>query len=181
MALEISHPILQPNILSQKLCHENIMAYGGEYTLDQLEFIEQIVKNTSDIMESECRERGKSGFMLAISLNNKATIVIQIGQVDESRKGYEPDGAKLKFADYADAKVEFLKNNSTRSRSSQSINELQTTTTLLKENVVGGAVAFNNGVKIGISGLSSVAIDDENAVLKIGKAHEFEEAISGNF
>lgn len=130
MTLEISHPILEPNILSQKLSHEHFVAFGGEYTPDELELINQIVINTADIMESECIERKKSGFELAVSVNDKATVVIQLGMVNEIRDGYEPDGAKLKFADFADAKVNFLKQRSALSRSSQNNPDMNSKTTL---------------------------------------------------
>ena len=179
MTLEIVHPeFTEVNQLNNKLAHEHFVAFAGEYLPYELEIIEQIALNVADLLEQECRERGKTGFMLGVSINNKANVVIQMGEVNEKRDGYEPDGTKIKFADFVDSKIGSLKRNSQFSRSSQSVNDK---TTLLGEKVVGGAVAFRNGIKIGISGLSSIAIDDENAVLRIGDKLGFKEATSSNF
>ena len=178
MALEIFHPIFtEVNELNKKLAHEHFVAFAGEYLPYELEIIEQIALNTADLLEQECKERDKTGFMLGVSINNKATVVIQMGIVNEKRDGYGQDGAKIKFADFVDAKIGSLKVNSKFSRSSQRIDDK---TTLLREDVVGGAVAFENGIKIGISGLSKVATDDENAVLKIGGEMGFVEATTSD-
>lgn len=181
MSLETSHPTVQNETFKEVLFHERNVAFGGEYTNNELEVVEQIVLATSEHLTDECKSQNKTGFMVSVALNNKSIISVQIGEIDQEDPKYAPDGKKVKYLDFSRAKVSFLQYNTKCSRSSQnnsSLDSLGGKTTLYGENVVGGAVAFDNGYIIGISGLSSDPIDDEDASLKIGRILGFKESIS---
>lgn len=188
MSLEISLPTIQNQFvnevrpLGQVLSHDKMIAFGGEYTNEELEIVAQIVLTTKTTLAKECKIRERKGFMLGVALNDKPPIVIQIGIVEQEDVKYGSDGKKLKYIDFVRAKIASLQLNTKFTRSSQnSTLKNRFRTHIHSEEVVGGAVAFDNGYIISISGLSSNAVDDENAVLKIGGVLGFKEAISSNF
>lgn len=182
MSLVIERPDIKNAAFGQILSHDGLMAFSGEYTNNELQIVDEIISTASEVLVQECKDNNKTGFMLCVAFTNKSPIVVQIGEINSEDEKYGADGKKLKYADFARSKAIVLQSNSQFSRSSENSKlKNKFKTQIHKEEVVGGAVAFDNWYIISISGLSSIAVDDENAVLKVGKALGFKEATSSNF
>lgn len=173
--MERSIPKLSVSEFTQKLAKERHIAFGGEYTQDELQIVNEIANISETALLDEVQKEGKTGFMIAVAHNGKAAILIQIGEINYQDDEYGVDGKRLKYADYARAKVNFLQKNISCSRSSQGATEVYVATSIRVDPMVGGAVAFDNGFIIGISGLSSNAAVDEEASIKLGSLLGFKE------
>lgn len=182
MALEIAHPQVQDKKFGSILFHENTVAFGGGYTNDELQIIEVIVLTASEKLDNECLDNNKKGFILGVAFSSNPPIIVQIGEIDQEDVKYGADGKKLRYMDFARAKIIVLQSNTHFTRSSENAKLSNKYVTYVhSEDVPGGAVAFDNGYIISISGLSSDPLVDEQASLKIGQSLGFVEATSSNF
>ena len=129
----------------------------------------------------ECLANKKNGFVIAVSKDERATFLTQLGSIKEKDDEYGGSkGKSTKYHDFARTKLESLNQGLGISRSSHPKAAASGFRTFIKGKLVpGGAVAFENGFKIAISGLSSDPFEDEDAVLKIGRILGFKEATLG--
>ena len=182
MRLEIAHPKINDLKFGTMLSRENMRSFGGEYTNEELQIVEEIALVAKSELKKECIKYNKTGFILSVAFSSKTPIMIQLGEIKKADDDYGDDGKKLKYLDFARSKIVVLQSNTLFTRSSENVNLSNKFLTVIKhKDVPAGGVAFDNGYIISISGLSDDPFKDEKASLKIGKVLGFKEATSSNF
>lgn len=176
--LKVSLPQVVEEELNVDIHNNRTWTMGGEWNEADINFANRVVGCAQQVFAEYLPRENKTGAILGISKReeNAGVLYVKIGEIDKTDDEYQ-GGKNSKYVDFLEAKVMDLQKNKNSTRSSENEKrgpESKTKTRMTKKEISGGAVAFDFKI-IGVSGLSSDAKIDEEAILEIGSRLGLEE------
>ncbi len=159
--------LASPN-LADKVRREAHLFVAGSVNSLEITRASTIVECARAIAPFVCGAENKTGFVMALTKRAKGTpvLTVQIGRVDDPDPAYSTDGKLGKYTIFANLKTEVLIENPNLISSSQNLSlpAEQRVMSPAGQEIPGGAIAFENGWIIAISGFRDPNTDTATAL-----------------